>query len=79
MFHGMPPCTRVCISPNGWIDSELFETWVTEHFVRHIPPARPVLLLIDGHRTHVKLKVVRKYKELGIILFALSPHATHKL
>ena len=38
MFQGLPPCTRVCISPNGWIDSELFETWVTEHFVKHIPP-----------------------------------------
>ena len=79
MFQGLPPSTRVCISPNGWIDSELFETWVTEHFVKHIPPARPVLLLIDGHSTHVRLDVARRCRENGIILFALPPHTTHKL
>ncbi|XP_033761495.1 jerky protein homolog-like [Pecten maximus] len=79
MFQGMPPGTRVCISPNGWIDSELFETWVTEHFLKHIPAVRPVLLLIDGHSTHVRLEVVMKCKENGIILFALPPHTTHKL
>ena len=79
MFQGLPRCTRVCINPNGWIDSELFETWDTEHFVKHIPPARPVLLLIDGHSTHVRLDVARRRRENGVILFALPPHTTHKL
>ncbi|XP_033755666.1 uncharacterized protein LOC117338421 [Pecten maximus] len=79
MFQGMPPGARVCISPNGWIDSELFETWVTEHFLKHIPAVRPVLLLLDGHSTHVRLEVVMKCKENAIILFALPPHTTHKL
>ncbi|KAL3842887.1 hypothetical protein ACJMK2_020862 [Sinanodonta woodiana] len=78
MLYGMPICTRLCINLNGWTVSELFKTCIPEHFVRHIPPARPALLLIDGHSTHAKFNVVRKYKELGMILFALHPHTTHK-
>ncbi|KAL3842898.1 hypothetical protein ACJMK2_020873 [Sinanodonta woodiana] len=73
----MPLCTSLCININGWTDSELFKTCITEHFVRHIPPARVALMLIYGHSTHAKLNVVRKYKALGIIIFALHPHTTH--
>ena len=29
-----------------------------EFFVRTIPPARPVLLILDGHTSHVSIDVV---------------------
>ncbi|KAL3842915.1 hypothetical protein ACJMK2_020890 [Sinanodonta woodiana] len=62
MFHGMPLCTRLCINPNIWTDLDILETWVAEHFARHIPPARPALLLINGHITHAKLNVVKQIR-----------------
>ncbi|KAL3855376.1 hypothetical protein ACJMK2_014587 [Sinanodonta woodiana] len=50
----MPLCIRVCISGMTGLIQSPFEPWVTEHFVRHIPPARPALLFPDGHNTNVE-------------------------
>ena len=36
------------LSSKGWIDCELFDVWFNNHFLRYIPSARPVLLLLDG-------------------------------
>ena len=37
---------------NGWMDMDLFEHWLTLHFLRYAPPARRLSLLMDGHSTH---------------------------
>ena len=34
------------LSSKGWIDCELFDLWFNNHFLRYIPSARPVLLLL---------------------------------
>ena len=49
---GEVPGTLYGMSPNGWIDQELFSHWLSDLFLKHIPPQRPVLLLLDGHSTH---------------------------
>ena len=36
-------------SSNGWITTELFYRWVTNHFSVAIRRDRPVVLLFDGH------------------------------
>jgi len=49
---GEVPDTLYGIFEKGWTDQELFYYWTTELFVKQIPPARPVMLLVDGHSSH---------------------------
>ena len=37
------------MSDKGWTDMELLSYWMKELFLLNIPPAHPVLLLLDGH------------------------------
>uniref|UniRef100_A0A1X7UEV0 HTH CENPB-type domain-containing protein n=1 Tax=Amphimedon queenslandica TaxID=400682 RepID=A0A1X7UEV0_AMPQE len=64
-------------SENGWITQELFNGWLEKHFVRHIPPERPVCLLLDGHGSHIDLDTSKFCKENGILLYCLPPHSSH--
>ena len=65
------------MSKNRWIDSELFQEWFTNHFLLHIPPQRPILLLLDGHSSHYQPQLIRTAAANQIILFCLPPHTTH--
>ena len=67
----------VCQTRKGWIDRELFEEWFMQHLLTHIPPQRPVLLLLDGHSSHYHLSLICKAVENGLILFCLPQHTTH--
>ena len=45
-------CTAFHCSDSGWVNSELFFKWF-KFFIKSIPTSRPVLLLLDGHASHV--------------------------
>ena len=66
-------------SESGWIDTELFITWFKKIFLKHSVAQRPLLLLIDGHKSHMGLELVDLCRENSIILFCLPPHTTHAL
>ena len=69
--RGEVPGTEYGMSPQGWIDHELFYEWL------NIPPSRPVLLQLDGHSSHYRLEAIKFAAENEIILFCLPPHTTH--
>ena len=64
-------------SNNGWMVTQLFYGWLANHFVSHIPPECPVLLIVDGHSTHIDVKILKFCKENGILLYYLLPHSLH--
>ena len=74
---GEVPDTLYGMSDKGWTDQELFYYWLTELFVKQIPPARPVMLLVDGHSSHYEPVTIRAAAEQGIVIFCLPPHSTH--
>ena len=78
MTTGEVPGTFYGLSESGWMDTELFEQWLKNHFLLYAPPARPLLLLLDGHTSH-QLDVLRIVAAEGVIIFCLPPHATHIL
>ena len=49
---GEVPDTLYGMSDKGWTDMELFSYWISDLFIAHIPPARPIILLLDGHSSH---------------------------
>ena len=71
---GEVPGTMYGLSSSGWVDTELFELWFCQ---AHTPPARPLLLLIDGHSSHYQPGFVKKAAEEQVIVFCLPPHTTH--
>ena len=48
-------------SESGWIDSELFLSWMKKVFLRHCGSQRPIILFVDGHvKEAAELKQKRK-------------------
>ena len=65
-------------SKSGWITSELFLEWF-QFFVRSIPPTRPVLLIFDGHSSHISLELIELAQEHDVHLLCLPSHTSHLL
>ncbi|KAJ4445575.1 hypothetical protein ANN_12256 [Periplaneta americana] len=74
-----PPDTLGMVSDSGFINSELFMTWL-EHFSKHVVPSqqKKKLLILDNHISHCSLAAIEYCREKGIILLSLPPHASHK-
>ena len=62
---------------NGWMDGDLFTKWLCYHFLTHVPPVRPILILLDANSSHYNPNVIREAAENGVILFCLPPIITH--
>ena len=75
---GEVPGTQYGLSQNGWINTELFESWFIEHFITNAVSARPLFLLLDGHSTHYQPQVIRFAMEHNVIMLCLPPHTTHE-
>jgi len=78
MIQGEIPGTAYGFSSNGWMDQELFGHWLN-HFLKYAPPARPVLLLMDGHSSHYCPSAIHQAAEHKVVLLTLPPNTTHLL
>lgn len=67
-------------SETGWMDSELFCHWLLTCFIPSIESRcvkKPVLLLLDGHSTHLSLEASNICVANGIELYCLLEHSSH--
>ncbi|XP_052225347.1 uncharacterized protein LOC127840920 [Dreissena polymorpha] len=72
------------MSDSGCVNSEVFMKYLNEHFLKFVQRGssdntEPILLIYDGHSSHVSLDVVQWAKEHHLILFVLPPHSPHAL
>ncbi|XP_071500310.1 uncharacterized protein [Diadema antillarum] len=81
-LEGGPEHTFLGRSKNGRMDGEIFHEFIEKSFVpflnRH-SVHRPVLLLVDGHRSHLTLEVADLCHKHKIILYCLPAKARHIL
>ncbi|XP_072377932.1 uncharacterized protein [Diabrotica undecimpunctata] len=65
----------------GWITTESFLVWFKQFVKLSNPkPDKPVLLLLDGQRAHLKsIELINITKENNGIILCFSPHTTHRL
>jgi hypothetical protein len=65
---------------NGWINEEIFMTWL-EHFCKFLKPAGEelVLLIIDSNGFHKRLNVFIFCRDKWIIVLTIPPHTSHRL
>lgn len=69
-------------SDNGWMKSEVFFEFIANVFHPYLQEnniQRPVILFVDGHKTHLTYYLSELCKELKIILISLYPNSTRIL
>lgn len=71
--------TAVSASSRGWMETTLFFNWFRDVFLPNIGEERPVLLIYDGHTTHISTKLIRLAQQNQVTIMKLPPHTTHLL
>ncbi|XP_072375131.1 uncharacterized protein [Diabrotica undecimpunctata] len=82
ILETVPEDWGVGYSENGWMKSALFYEYIANVFNPFLVKnkvEKPVILFVDGHKTHLTLQVNQLCNKLGIVLIALYPNATRLL
>ncbi|CAF4947665.1 unnamed protein product [Pieris macdunnoughi] len=81
VVNSMPQNWCLGRSETGWMREVFFEyitnefnNWILENNIK-----KPVLLLVDGHKSHMSLMLSTACEQLQIILYPLPPNTTHIL
>ena len=78
LTRGEVPGTIYGLSSSGWIDSDLFCQWFSNHFLAYAPPSHPLLLLLDGHSAHFNPLTIELAAKEQVVVFCLPPHSSHR-
>ena len=80
-FQNSPPGTAATTSKTGWSNSVVFRQFLEEHFLKFVKPTpeEPVLLIYDGHKSHVNIDISDWAIANNIKLFVLPAHTSHFL
>lgn len=80
--NSVPKNFSFACSDTGWMKTEIFYEYIGNIFhpyVRKMNVEFPIILFVDGHKTHLDRKLSDLCTELEIILVALYPNATRIL
>ena len=78
---GAPPGTGFACQPSGWMQLSIFTEWFW-HFLSYTKPSKddPVLLIMDGHMTHIKnLDVINLARDNHVTIVILPPRCSHRM
>jgi hypothetical protein len=71
------PGTRYNATISGWSEESVFFDWFQYHFVPNVKSVKkPILLLMDGHRSHLSARIIKYAMDNGIHIECLPPHST---
>ena len=76
--EGAVPHTLFKCSETGWINKDLYLEWF-QFFLQNIPPTRPVLLLQDGHSSHISIELIELARQNDVHLLCFPAPTTHIL
>lgn len=78
--EGFPGSTFAATS-KGWMESSVFLNYFEYSFVKAAKPSaeNPVLLIYDGHATHISLKLAKLAVKKHVTILLLPPHSSHLL
>lgn len=75
--QGMIKGTFFGVSPTGWMTSTVFHEWFVL-FTKSVKE-RPILLLFDGHLSHLDIKTIEEARSNNITILKFPPHTTDLL
>ncbi|XP_054281231.1 uncharacterized protein LOC128998900 [Macrosteles quadrilineatus] len=73
------PGTSYASSKNGWMETEIFANYFKNVFLKKCGTERPVVLLYDGHTTHLDISVVELAIANNVVILKLPAHTSHLL
>ncbi|CAG2196037.1 unnamed protein product [Mytilus edulis] len=81
LMKGATPGAVGAVSDSGWSNTNIFRQYLTDHFLKYIPGRNNdnVLLLLDGHKSHVAVDIIEWAQEHHIIIHVLPAHTSHIL
>lgn len=82
IMQSVPDSWGVGRSDTGWMKAEVFYEYIGNVFVPFLMEnniERPVILFVDGHKSHISCRISELCTELGVVLIALYPNATRIL
>ncbi|XP_063219543.1 uncharacterized protein LOC134529419 isoform X1 [Bacillus rossius redtenbacheri] len=82
VIKSAPPEWGIGKTENGWMTGESFFEYITNVFLPFLIKSdisRPVIVFLDGHRSHLTIHLSKFCRENQIILVALYPNSTHIL
>ncbi|XP_050681505.1 uncharacterized protein LOC126976946 [Leptidea sinapis] len=82
LVDNMPESWVLGRSESGWMKSDVFYEYITNDFNAWLTKnkvKRPIILFIDGHKSHMTFPLSEFCQANGIILYALPPNSTHML
>ena len=81
LLNNCYPGTQMIMSPTGWSNKDVFMTYINTHFLRHARKDKNdwVLLLYDGHASHITPNLYTWCKLRNIVLFVLPAHSSHSI
>lgn len=59
------------------METDVFKNYFERSLLKSIGPERPVVIIYDGHNTHINLSLIEKATEEQITIIKLSPHTSH--
>ena len=81
-IEGGPAGTLYGITESGWMDGANYLSWFTKLFlpaVSHLTKTAPVVLIQDGHHSHISLELIQQARDNNVVLLCLPPNTTHLL
>ncbi|XP_061186996.1 uncharacterized protein LOC133195149 [Saccostrea echinata] len=80
LLSGASPGASGTVSETGWSNGLIFRHYLEHHFLKFVPRDEgQILLLLDGHKSHVSVELVEWASQKGIIIFILPAHTSHVL
>jgi hypothetical protein len=82
-LEGAPPGDMAWCQENAWMESDAFYCYLTESYYpaalkeEEISASKPVLHLVDGHKTHVTSNVIHFGLSHHIHITIFHPHSSH--
>ena len=77
--QGGPAGAHYGVSQKGWMREVNFIDWFRNLFIPSLPDERPVMLIFDGHETHMNYEVRQLAVKHDIVIAKIPPHTTHLL
>ncbi|CAC5401666.1 unnamed protein product [Mytilus coruscus] len=79
LLEGSTQGTVGTVSKTGWSNSELFMDFLSNHFKIFVPGNGHVMLLLDGHKSHVAVSTIEWARRHNIVIQFLPAHTSHLL
>jgi len=77
---GGPPGTMYNCTKSGWMEDYVFEEWLVNGFLPYVDNVpKPVVLIFDGHGSHLTAASATAAREANVQIICLPPHTSGAL